>query len=539
MFDEQEEEIEVVEKTKRVEFVKSPFSGNIYFTGVKDCSSMVLPFGEHFEFGKPYEHFKISLSSKRIFNRSILDIADDNNRILNHSFNEKLTDVRTDITTEYRYNENFAITNEFLLKYLSLKMNIDDGGELIKVEYEVFISELMNIITDNLLKIIINYIDMVYIGCMDDAISVKKTRKEITIGDAEIKRICIVKYSGNLLVPLCTHYCNSVRGIDSKEFFLDLYKALFERCDSIDIMDKIHKLVTSTVSKAVKENTRIYDRMSITGTTRDSEIEEVFSKIMTTIITKISPIDTAPALMVETAKRSSSKYKPQKNDGYEVLRGFSDDCISSGSDDSVVTEAERVDSRIARPDELLKIVKRYSCDDTINKISIRCGVSVGSNEEYFHTINTMDLHSYQTKTLFQMFYRPFGSFDNIYENNRHNYARLLIVGDKYLRSIGLDIIADYISAKCIGHAVNQRWSGKVSDKKFFEHPKYVELLNTKYKFTKAQFVNKNFIRDDVLLLTNSRFIYNGFNDPRFEQPIKHTDDEIIEAVLDYYLKAVV
>lgn len=532
-------------KAPRPEFVKKPFKGREYFIGMKAESTMVIPFRKQFEFSMPYENFKMSLSSKRTFNRSIMEIADDNNRILSHSFTESTIDVESGNLIKRSYNKKGITADEFILNYLSLKMNIDDGGELTKINYSVFISELMNLISDNMLKMIINYVDSVYVGSMDDAIDMTKHSFKLatTFVDADIKQLCHVKYAGNLIIPLCTHYCNVMaRDVEPKDFFLDLYKALFERVSincEYDILDKLHRYITMIVSNAFKSHNKIYERMGINGTTKDSEIEEVFSKILTTIITKLDPIDTVPALIAETAKNSSSKYKPRENDGYNVLQGFSDDYVHSGGDDSVVTEAERMESRITRPDELLKIVRKYSCDDTINKISQRFGVRVDNYLEYCHTINTMDLHEYQTRILFQTFSHIYGGFENMYDNNRHNYSRILILGDKHLQNLGLSIIADYVTAKCVGYSFQQRWGGKISDRKLFDDPRYNELLNGKYRHVRSQFEKKNFIRDDIVFLANNRFVYNRFNDSRIETPIKHTDEEIISAVLDYYMKAIV
>ena len=520
---------EVVVKVARPKFIKKPFKGKTYFVGNRADSIIGIPFRKYVEFGMSYENFKISLSSKRIYNRSIMEIADDNNRILSHVFHEKIIDTETGHMITRVYNKKNEIADAFILGYLGLKMNIDDGGELTKIDYSVFINELINLVTDGLLKIIVNYVDTVYVGSMDEAIDMEKHSFKLatTFLDADIKQMCHAKYAGNLLIPLCTHYCNvMIRDVDPKDFFLDLYKALFERVSinsETKSLEKLHRYVTMIVSNAFKSHNIIYERMSITGTTKDSEIEENFSKILTTVITKIDPVDTVPALISDTVKNTSSKYKPHANDGYSVLKGFSDDYVHSSGDDSVVTEAERIESKIARPDELLKIVRKNSCDDTINKIQERIGIYIESQDEYLFTTMNMDLHEYQTRIIFQLFKDPYGGFANMYDNNRHNYARLLILGDKYLRKLGLPIIADYVSAKLIGYNFQQRYSGKISDRKLFDNPKYNELLDGKYRYVRAQFERNNHIRNDIVYLANNRFIYNKFGDSRIETHIKHSD----------------
>lgn len=531
--------------TDRGEFILPPFKGKTYFTAIKSESIMIVPFSKHFEFGKMYETFKLSLSSKRVYNRSILEIADDNNRVLNHSFTETTIDIETGNKVKIPLNKKGSIADEFILNYLSLKMNIDDGGELTKIHYHIFISELINLLTKNLMKIIKHYVDSIYQGSMDEVIDMEKHSFEMstTFVDADIKQLCYVKYAGNLLIPLCTHYCNLMsRDVDSKEFFLDLYKTLFQKVSEgsdLDTMSKLHKYVTMIVNNAFKTHKQIYNRMTISGTTKDNEIEEVFSKILTTIITKLQPKDTIPAFIAEAIKNSSSKFKPREDDGYNVLQGFSDDFVHSGGDDSsVVTEAERMESRITRPDELLKLVRKYSPDDTINKISLRYGIFVDNYEEYKFYAEKMILHDYQTKIIFQTFSHVYGGYENMFDNNRHNYIRLLILTEKYLKKFGLNIIADYLCAINVGFSFQNRWSGKVSDRKLFEDPRYDKIIDSKYKFSKAQFEKRNFIRDDIVLLANNIYKYNSFNNLKNGTIINHTDEELIDAVLDYYLKCV-
>lgn len=533
---------EMTDRSIRGDFVLPKFKGKVYFKGLKAESIMEVPFSKYFQMGKVYENFKLALSSKRTFNRSIMDIADDNNRVLNHSFVESTIDVESGNMVRKHINKKGSITDEFIFNYLALKMDLDDGGELTKVPYQVFISELMNLISDDVLKMIKHYVDVVYQGSMDEVIDVEQHSMETTFVDADIKQLCHVKYAGNLLIPLCTHYCNIMaRDVDSKEFFLDLYKELFDKVSAgteIDTLTKLHKYITLIVGNSFKSHKVIYTRMSIMGTTKDSEIEEVFSKILTTIITKMQPKDTVPAFIAKTVKNSSSIYKPREDDGYNVLQGFSDDSVHSGSDDSVVTEADRMESRISRPDELLKVVRKNSCDDSINKISMRYNVFIDSYDEYLFTIENMNLHEYQTKIIFQTFSHVYGGYENMFDNNRHNYSRLLILTAKHLRNIGLEIIADFVCSSCIGHSFQHRWGGKVSDRKLFEDPRYIEIVDTKYKHSKAQFDNRNFIRDDIVLLANTMYKYNCYGDKRNGQIIKHTDEAIIDGVLRYYLTAV-
>ena len=112
--------------------------------------------------------------------------------------------------------------------------------------------------------------------------------------------------------------------------------------------------------------------------------------------------------------------------------------------------------------------------------------------------------------------------------------QLTSLSSKHLKNIGLETISQYILSECSNYTLQQRWGGKISDRKIFEDPRYDKLLNGKYKFCRSQFIIKNFIREDIILLANNRFL--NIADHTL---IKHTDQELIDAVLDFYLKAVV
>jgi len=537
---------EDIEKEK-YEFVQKPFKGKHFFKLSTDSpGDITIDVSKLFDFAKPYDTFRVSLSAKRIFKRYNALIVDNNNRILNHSFTEQFVHIDTGDKIKRKYNEGLRDTEEFILNIISMKMDIDDGGELTKIPYPVFINELMNVVTDNIIKIIFNYVDSVYMGSMDELIDSTKHKHsmDMTFTDMDIKGMCHVKYAANLIVPICTHYCNiMIREVDSKEFFHDLAIALFKRMSLTlkydnDILDKLHRYTTKIVKNSVKVHKKMYDNMAIKGITTDTEIENNFSKVLAKIIAVIEPVDKAASYLLGVIKNTSATWTPQTDNGYNHLNGFGDDYKNTGSDDNIVTEIEIHENKIARPDELLKIVRRYTADDTIGKISARYGVFIDSYEEYLFYMNNLYLHNMQSKTIFNIFSHSYGGIDNMYDNNRHNYVRLLILTINYLRKQGFNILADYVASNCVGHSFTQRWGGKNSDRKFYEDPRYTEIVDGKYRFIRGFFEKKDFIRDDVIHLANDKFVYNNFGDPRNGNIIKHSDEELINEILEFYLKII-
>ncbi len=548
--------------------------GKKVFHQGSDSNFLKIPFGNYFEFGGAYEQFRILLNTKRTYKRSSASIIDDNNHVLNHSFTSKVVNVETGETIVKNYNkkDGISVSDAFIYEYLSVKMSLDDDSDLVKMPYKFFISTVTNIITDDLVEVIKDFIDKHYEGCMDDTINSNshKFDETTTFRDAHIKQICLVKYVGNLLIPICTHYCNIRTNVESKDFFHDLYVEIFKYLGLEAISSKLHRYTSMLVSNAYNTHKPIYERMSINGNTKDSNIEDVYSKILTTIITKIDPIDTVPAFIANAIKNSSSKYKPREDDGWNSSQGFSDEYVGGGGDNSIVTETERVDSRIARPDEALKAIRSGFCSDTVNKIESRYGVNLESFDELVFTEEHIELEGVQTDIISDIFSAIYGGGDNILDNNHLDYSRLQLLACKYLRKGGHFLMADFVGGKIVANAMGNRWGGKSSDKKLYGDPKYEVIMNTKYKFVRSEIEANNVIRNMVVKLANSIYHYNSYYDTktltvaerkdikdnrsdreliaagetkvvenRFGSKIMVGDEEIITAVLDYFLEVIV
>ncbi len=512
-----------------------------YFRYVKAHSETVVPFGDYFENGAVYESFNMSLSAKRAYNKNGLSIAKDNNDILNFTYKEKGIDASTGESITIVHNENHELASEFIYKYLSYKVNIDDNGSLTTVDPMIVISEILTIIDDDMIKLIDAFIDKYYEGSIDEKIDTKKHAFKLstTYLDADVKQHYQVKFAANLLIPLCTHYCRKFNNVDAKDFFLNLYQSFFDMMKlrtGIDSSSKLHKYVEIITGTSFKSNQKIYDRMLIHGKTKDGEIEDNYSKILTTNITKIRLEDAirVPAFIAKIIKNSSAQWNTRERDNYDVLSGFSDDYVSAGADDSIVTQAERMESHVRRPDEMLKVIRKNTCGDTISKISHRLGIFIEDPHEYEFALEHADLNNELARHfMFTLFSTYFGGYENMFDNNKPNYVRLMLICGKYLRKNGLDIIADFVASRSAGFNMSGRWGGRISDRKLYEDPRYDNLLNTKYKEIRAQFDRKNPIRENAVNMVNNNYKYNEIGD-RFGTNIRHDDEVIIDEILKFY-----
>jgi len=503
-----------------------------------------IAFGQLIDGATPFENFKMSLNSKRIYNKNKHEICRDCNAILN--FTASVSDVDTDGNKIKRViNKNADVAGEFLLRYLYLKIEIDNpASQLMQIDDPTnFITELMNIVPDDLVTLVSLFVEKYYNGTLNSGISPTNHpyNMDTTFFDEDVKQLCAVKYLGNLLIPMCTHYCNLRPGLeDSIEFFILFYKKLFEKAyvwsgGSVDALKKLHNLSTSMVGSAYKQNITIMNKFEINGRTVESITDEIFSKIL---ITKITAIDIersnsiAPFLS-NIIRRASNEYAPRSSKGYNISIGFSDDVFNSDSDDSVTSLAEKNESKMSRPDELIKIVRKVSAEDNILKVAATHGVTINPDELNYIIHNNIP-HTFQTKFTFTLFCDRYSGYGNMYDVNHLTYSTLVLIADNYLRKMGNTIIADYLVAKSDSISLAQRWGGKLSLKRLFEDERYIKLVNEKYKFIKSRLAEDNFVLSDITSLVNSNFIRNKYGDPRNGSIVSHTDDEIISSVLDYY-----
>jgi len=329
-----------------------------------------IAFGQLINGADPFENFKMSLNSKRIYNKNKHEICRDNNAVMN--FSGIVTDTDSKGNKIKRHlNKDGGVAGEFLIRYIYLKMEIDDpNSSLMRMgDHDIFISELMNIVPEDLVTLVTLFVDKYYNGSLNSRIGPDHAyNMDTTFVDADVKQLCVVKYLGNLLIPMCTHYCNLRPGLeDSIEFFILFYKKLFEKAyiwsnGEVDALKKMHNLSASMVGSAYSQNIQVVTPFIITGRTLESFTDEIFSKIL---ITKITAVDIEKSnsivpFITRIIRKASNEYIPRSSKGYNISQGFADDVFNSDNDDSVTSLAEKNESKISRPDELLKVVRLLS-----------------------------------------------------------------------------------------------------------------------------------------------------------------------------------
>lgn len=228
----------------------------VFFKGFKTEGMMRIPFSTYSKIDDAFGSFILSLNSTRSFRRNVLDIADDNNKVLNYC--ESVGAL-------------FGVEN-FIYNYLSVKFAMEYDVNWIMATDSKFISTVIELITTDMKKSIGHFVDLTYEGSVKD----ENNWRIKNFSDKDVKRILILKYMGNLLIPICTHYCNICNVTDQKKFFYDFYVALCDENCKLSL-NRVFELIPSYAT--------------------EEEKSEIHYKIFTNVIPKLQPINTIPTFI--------------------------------------------------------------------------------------------------------------------------------------------------------------------------------------------------------------------------------------------------
>ena len=513
-----------------------------YFRYDPEQVRMIVNFSKLFPgFSGVYERFIISTHLKRTTYKKIAhEIARTSNECLNFKaiIKEKISE---DSEKVIRLNHKREVANTFMYGYLALKKDIDTREDILKMPKEVVIAEVLNLLSDDLMGLVTKYVDKCYEGqSMDEVIDARTQKYEdgTTLRDKDIKIILSIKVASNLLVPLMMHYAaEKVHEINTNDLMVMFYKAVFRKISDrhgVDLLSKIHYIVGNLSDKSYNANKKMYNIIAINGITIESLREKIFNTVLTNIIPKLQMSHTVPSYIAQTVKFISGNHIPREMHKFSIYNFTDREIPGSNSGDSIVTEAERVESTVKRENLSNKIVFSTFVDDTIDKIARRYNVSMTSNPHALNYVKMNNIpHKFQTHILTMMFLKEFGGTDNIYTLSIDPYNKLVYLASEILKKRGLKIISDYVLSKYDKLSLSVKFT-KSSTKYVINHPKYQEMIDTVYRNVKEMFKDKNFFIDDSVALICGVYINNTLGARNFGYEIKYGDEEIIDAVFRFY-----
>lgn len=489
------------------------------------AKNIIIPFDEFFSNPdlEVYDEFFLSIISKKTYNKIAGIIVEENNTILN-------------------YNKEAA--EEFIYKYLSIKMAIDND-EYIKRKSDSFIFDIMStLFTPSIIKLIVDYVDYKYKLTIDKNMAENnKFDPGTTFYDRHYKILYQVSCMSRLIIPLVTHYIHNFpeviidgekKPINTNQFLMDVFSNLFncvQQGSYIDIYQKLHVFVQRAVQKTLYTDAVMWERLMILGVTPEIAIEDTMNKIITNVLPKFSFDHNILNLTTVVIRKSIMSYTLRKKDPY-TLYSLSDTDGSATDDDSTVAETEIFDSYNTQRDEVVLLFRRFGTPRDVEMIRKREGVEINHKELQFY-MEGKHYHEFQKSAICFAFSKYFGGTQNIISGCRkEDWSKLIIILKRSMERLGLHYLSDFLSAQRESYSYKR--ISKVIENYIEENEKYQEILQKKYKSVQGIFERRNFIKYIVTAIINNTYIYYSYGNPKNGQYIEKNEFIIVDQVIQFF-----
>jgi hypothetical protein len=399
-----------------------------------------------------------------------------------------------------RFNEDLAIIIFNILKVKS-DLEVQDG----ETSYEQFL-EMIDLIADSNEKLLIetinDYIMDNYALNLDEITDQTKSKKkkineELQFSDAHAKALIKIAYLFRIMIPIISVYFaynkqsfaknedqredDDYEDLKFGEINSEIFNYLFEKfADNADaIRNKLYKLTLSRVSKTVYSDKRFWAAAKNQGITKDTETLEIYKKLLTNAIPKLS-IDADKNLIsffqAVIINQINFLFQNKFKNKFIIL-GDRHEKYSDDEEDT--SEYERLEIRMLRKDEGLYSLRKLNIISVLNKIPGYLGVEV-SDDEVKETIKTFYRHEIQEKLISMLTYKYFEDKMAVKFLSAYQYVFLLIAVRKYLEKHKFTLLPQILIAKCEKHKERTTISGKKIRSMIQDSKKYIELFEMKY-----------------------------------------------------------
>lgn len=489
---------------------------------------------------KNYNTFVLGVGKKRVYSLFAKSMCDANNKILKCDKD---------------------ITNRFVSAYFGIKKAIDDGlfakidsnedlnryGSEAKRDfgkYDAFVQFMVsNLFTRPFVELVKKYVQDNY---KDDKknedIDTSKFVPGMTFTTEQLKMIIEVSILSRFAIPLCTHYIyiNSDKRIKVYSFIhmvIDtLFKIVVVDTSTNNLIDKLYTFVASAVKATEPSNKPIWDKFPMYNETRESIIEDLVEKIITTIVPKFEMKNPIQLISV-VARDSVGRFKIRAKNPFDCYR--INDSDKSADDEDKLSETDIFDMYYRVTDENITVLNRYANDDAIEVICRRNDVQI-TREEYEYYMQNYKLHNFTVMAVSNIFARFFSGAANVRSCTFSQFVKLIIVLVHKMRDLGINYLPYFLTANRESYSYTKMPSSTVM-KELKSNIDYNQLIDMKYRYIHSvfelkagQIEDKNPILDTIVGLIHNNYIYNEYNYSQNGKLIEINEENIIEDVLKMY-----
>ena len=490
-----------------------------------------------------YDIFRLHVGKKRVYAMMSKLICDDNNMFL---------------------NMNPEIANRVIYAYLTIKKAIDEGV-FVKVDtskdileyggeakrdfgkYQAFISFLTsNLYFPDFVNLVREYVEINH-KPIDESLS-KKYAEGSSFNNEQLRMFHIIGYLSKFAIPLCTHYVyrNSEKNIKLFEFMYVIFNAIFKivavDSETTDLMRKLYKRVELSVKQTENSNKPIWEKFPMYNETKESVVDELVVKIVTTILPKADLDREIVKFIAAVSKDSVIRYKIRGKHPFDCYKVCDSD-VSNDEEDKL-SETEIWDLYYRNIDENLAVFNRYVGQSVVEDIAKRNAVIIDPAEVDFYMKNYTK-HSFAVRVVTQSFATYFSGAANVRSISPREFICLMIILKEKMRNLGIDYLADFISANRHSYSFTRMPSTAVF-KALKNNTDYIDIVENKYRYIRNTFDikttkgdDKNPIKDMIVSLIHNDYIYCDYNNPKLNgQKIPIDEAKVIDDVLQIYKKMI-
>ena len=490
-----------------------------------------------------YDIFRLAIGKKRVYSMMAKSICSDNNLILN--LDKKVADG---VIYSF-FNIKKAINDGMFVK-IDTDKDLTNYGQNAKRDfgkYENFINFLVsNLFTKEFVDLVKKYVDDNYLLKVDESES-EKYATGTTFNNEHFKLLYVISILTKFAIPLCTHYIhvNSDKHIEVYSFMYTIFNSIFKivviDSNCVDLMNKVYQYVDRIVRRTESSNKLIWDRFPMYNDTRESIIDELVIKIVTTIIPKFQLDRSIISLITVVARDTVTLYKIKAKNPYDCFKINDND--SSADDEDKLSESDIFDLYYRPQDETILIFNRYANDDAVESIARRNRIEFDRNEIEFYKKN-YKIHNFTVNLVTQVFARFFSGTSNVRSCNHEQFIKLVVLLVKKMKDLDINYLPDFVTANRESYSFIRMPSAGILKclKNNFD---YTELIEMKYRFVRNVFDiktttgdNRNPIKDTIVSLVHNDYRYNGYGNKLNGEKIPIDEAKVIKDVLAVYKKMI-
>ena len=271
--------------------------------------------------------------------------------------------------------------------------------------------------------------------------------------------------------------------------------------------------------------------------TRESIVDELVIKIVTTIIPKADLKKSVIKLIAVVARMSIIEFNIRANNPYDCYR--INDSDNSSDDEDKLSENDIFDMFYRNTDESIVILNRYANDDAIDCICRRNNVYISQEEFEFYKKN-YQLHYFTVNIVSTVFARFFSGVDNVRSCTFDQFVKLMIVLIHKMKDLGIEYLPHFVTATRASYSFTRAPSVSVL-KQLKNDYDYNQLIEIKYRNIRSVFEIKtstsderNPIKDMIVSLIHNDYIYNEFGGKHNGEKIPVDESAIVKDVIKVY-----